>query len=161
MSLIEHGDCVICLASTEITTYCKFCLTCQICNTCRVRIQDLLEMNRQCPTCRSKNWQTDKKRIQVQQIIPEIIIHRDRDQESISSQEFQHRIQCHFTCNCITINIETVQVYRQICQDIWLTQWNNDNCCKQLLGLTIICYLIGFIITVIIESSTDIKFTWI
>ena len=155
MSLVEHGDCVICLTSTKITTYCKYCYTCQICNTCRVRIQGLPGINRQCPTCRSKNWQTNKKPIQIQQIIPEIVIHSQQD--SAPSLSLQHRIHCHFTCNCITINIETVQIYRQICQDIWQTHGNTITCCKQLLCLIILCYLLGFIITVIIENSTDIN----
>lgn len=167
MSLVEHRQCAICYEIKQITTYCKRCTVCQICEICTGQIAKMSEQPQKCPTCRyPQDWKTDtiyNQRtvldLQTQvELIPQIIIHEITGPPTVSRQP-QSRRHYHLTCNCITINCpdsETIQVYGQHYRDMCIRQSNNCTSCKQLIGIVIICYIIGLITAKIIQESTEI-----
>ena len=169
MSLVEHRQCVICYETKLLTTYCKQCTLCQICAICTDKLAKMSEQPQKCPTCRHpQGWKTDKIHSQgtrpalqteIELIIPQIIIRGATAPSPVPRRQLQDRRHYHVTCNCITINCpgsETIQVYGQLCRDMWISQSNSCTYCKQLIGIVMFCYIIGLITATIIQESTDI-----
>jgi len=172
INLVEHKQCVICYEAKQITTYCTQCNLCQICELCTTKIAEMPGQPQKCPTCRRcRDWKTDKipnhpspsLQTQIELIIPEIIIQEATGPRPVSRRrELPNGFHYHFTCNCITINCpgsETILAYRQQWRthQCWIRHINgNPIYYKQLIGIMILCYIIGLITTKIIQESTTI-----